>query len=224
MTGFRKPTGEFIRIVLSLLVIAAAIAVLVGITDSLTRGKIAENQKKTFIEAQERLFAGAEFTLVKEIEGDVRSIYLANGTNDADDGDENVALGYAVNVTVTGRNGDIELMVGIDVDGAVKKVIVLSSQENAAGANIRGDAFLDQFIGKTIGVALGGGENDVEAVTTGTISSKAVVKGVGAALDAVRQLGDETQDDSDDSIDGIPVQPEQLLPSDDPSITGGDAA
>ena len=66
-------------------------------------------------------------------------------------------MGYAINVEASGSQGTISMMVGIDVDGAVTGVsIVTNSETSGIGSKVmsnetltNGTRVLDQFIGKS---------------------------------------------------------------------------
>ncbi len=89
-----------------------------------------------------------------------------------------------------GYGGRISVMVGVDDDGAVRAVQILKHNETPGlGANITGQAFLSQFVGRSpdnfdFHVKKDGG--DVDAITAATISSRAVSDAIADALAAVR--------------------------------------
>ncbi len=66
-------------------------------------------------------------------------------------------IGYAINVESSGSQGTISMMVGIDMDGAVTGVsIVTNSETSGIGSKVMGNepltngtGVLDQFIGKS---------------------------------------------------------------------------
>jgi len=193
-----KRVNDFLRLTLTLFIIAALTAALVGAVDSLTRDTIAENQQKAYKDAQSQIFQDADFIKQAYTEKDVHEICVARALNeDGTAGDE--IVGYTVKVTAPGRNGDIELLVGVKPDKTVARVIVLSSMENANGAKTGDESFLEQYVNKTKGITVAkSGGNTVAAVTSGTISSNAVTKGVNTALYALdRMLDVKTGDGSD---------------------------
>ena len=98
-------------------------------------------------------------------------------------------------MTPAGFNGTVTMMVGVDNDGKVTGISIISHTETAglgatADANTdAGRAFRDQFIGMsgTVSVTKDGGE--VDALTGATITSRAVCTGVSAALACAANLG-----------------------------------
>lgn len=101
------------------------------------------------------------------------------------DGD---ALGYIVTVTTpNGYGGDIQIAVGVDADGTVKGIQILSINETPGlGMNATGE-FKDQFAGHNVDgfVHTKNGksaENEIDAITSATITTKAVTGAVDAGL------------------------------------------
>ena len=85
------------------------------------------------------------------------------------------------------------MMVGVK-DGAVSGLSIISHAETPslgaviAESNENGIAFRDQFTGKTGELAVDKDGGDIDAVTSATISSRAVVAGVNAALACAHRL------------------------------------
>ena len=88
--------------------------------------------------------------------------------------------GYAVVHTVFGKHGPIKLMVATDHRLVVTHTEILWFREQR-GRPVRRQAFLSQFLGKTVE----GGSTarwKINAITGATISSRAVARGVKEAL------------------------------------------
>ena len=97
--------------------------------------------------------------------------------------------GYVVRVAPNGFGGAIDMMVGVDVSGAVTGVAIVSQSETASlGANCTREDFRAQFTGKTgtLSVSKDGGE--IEALTGATVTSRAVTEGVNTALEFVQEV------------------------------------
>lgn len=94
--------------------------------------------------------------------------------------------GYCVEVTADGFGGPVRLMVGVDAQGSVTGVAVLSHSETPGlGDGVEDPAFLASFSGLSGTVRVGSGANAVSAVSGATESSRAVAQGVNQALAAV---------------------------------------
>lgn len=89
--------------------------------------------------------------------------------------------GYVVGTTTAGYAGNITLLVGVSNDGKVTGVVVRDMEETyGLGANALQDVeFLSQFL-RTSGEAAVG--ETVDALTGATVSSKAITKGINAAV------------------------------------------
>ncbi|MBR3640795.1 MAG: RnfABCDGE type electron transport complex subunit G [Oscillibacter sp.] len=102
------------------------------------------------------------------------------------------AVGHAIKVVASGSQGNIEMMVGVDAEGAVTGVsIVKNSETSGIGSRVMANenGVLDQFVGKSAadgGLAVG---KNVDAITGATVSSKGVTAGVNAALAVAGVLG-----------------------------------
>lgn len=101
-------------------------------------------------------------------------------------------VGYAVTATPVGFGGTIELIIGVDLEGKVTGVSVVSMTETAGlGTRAGEEAFKGQYVNKTAPIRVvktGAGENEINAISGATITSEAVTKGVNAALEAVAEL------------------------------------
>ena len=105
------------------------------------------------------------------------------------------ANGYAVEVGPGGFDNTITMMVGIDNEGKVLGISVVSHTETAglgavaAAGTPAGVAFRDQCVGASGSVSVTKDGGTMDAITGATITSRAICVGVNAALDAVASLG-----------------------------------
>jgi len=103
-------------------------------------------------------------------------------------------VGVVVQAAPGGYGGPIVLLVGVEPGGTVHRLKVLSAAGETPGLGSKATepAFLEQFLGLRPPIALVKNQppagNEIQAVTGATISSRAVLDGVNAALDAARQL------------------------------------
>ena len=106
-----------------------------------------------------------------------------------------IAKGYAGQVAPGGFNGAIQMLVGVSKDGKILGVAVISQTETAglgaiAGAdNDAGQEFRDQYIGLTGLLAVDKDGGEIQSITGATVTSRAVTKGINAALDCVANMG-----------------------------------
>lgn len=99
------------------------------------------------------------------------------------------AVGYNITVTPKGYGGLIEMVVGIDNDGRLMDIKILSHNETPGlGAKAAEPAFSGQFHEKkvekiAVTTAPPAADNEIQAISGATITSKAVASGVNTALE-----------------------------------------
>lgn len=175
---------EMLKPGLVLLLVALAAALILGLVNAATEGRIAAIAEETMKQAMQNVLPAESYTDTgTEGGGEVEAIYAAEGG------------GWVVQVTESGSQGLVTMMVGVSEDYACTGISITESSETAglgavAGqASEKGEAFRAQFVGQsgTVAVTKEGGE--IDAITGATITSKAVCRGVTAALDACQNLG-----------------------------------
>ena len=172
-----------LRISLTLLVITAVVAALLAGVNAITAPIIAKaNEAKTQEAINAVLPGGGDSVAFNDATGLVTNVYASD-------------TGYAVQVTPSGFDGEIDMMVGIDKDGKVLGISIISHTETAglgavaAANNAKGEAFREQFVGMSGSVAVSKDGGEVDALTGATITSRAICDGINAALDCVENLG-----------------------------------
>lgn len=169
---------------LKLFAIAAVAGLALGATNALTEGPIREQAIVAADAARREVLPNAEtFTQLTTPEGlsEAYAGYDANGK----------LAGKTGKVVTKGYGGNIEVTVGVDESGAITGVYVGGSQfaETAGlGARTKEAWFGEQFIGMSSPVSLKKDGGDVDAVTSATISSRAVTKAVDLAASALAAL------------------------------------
>ncbi len=172
-------TGAYVlRLTLTLFLITTIVAGLLGLVNYVTADTIAEQ-------------------IAQKAENAMRQVLEADGYEPLDVPEESAVTaayragdrGYVVRVAPNGFGGAIDMMVGVDVSGAVTGVAIVSQSETASlGANCTREDFRAQFTGKTgtLSVSKDGGE--IEALTGATVTSRAVTEGVNTALEFVQEV------------------------------------
>ncbi len=105
-------------------------------------------------------------------------------------------IGYIFTITAKGYGGNIQVMTAINLDGTIAAVEILdaSGETPGLGQNVTKQNFYSQFSGlkENISVIKGGSanaeNNEINAVTGATISSKAVTEAVNQALTYSKDL------------------------------------
>ena len=172
------------RLAITLLLITAVVAAALAGVNSLTAPVIAQLKAEKVQKAiNEVLPGGGESVAFTDDSGWVSSVYQSDS-------------GYAVEVTpTTGFNGAITMMVGIDNEGKVLGISVVTQTETAglgavaAATTSAGEAFRGQYVGMSGSVSVTKDGGEVEAITGATITSRAICDGVNAALACVANMG-----------------------------------
>lgn len=175
------------RLALILALVGAVAAVCLGITYAVTRNKIAEQAKQKEAEAcVESLSSLGSTEKPKEMVDlerrarkkfpEVKKILTCGG------------VGASMVVKSMGFGGPITIAVGIDREGKVVGISVISHEETPGlGGDMVKESFLGQFKGKTADDSLEIGE-DIQAITGATITSKAATAEIKTALEAFKEF------------------------------------
>ncbi|MCD7862065.1 MAG: FMN-binding protein [Lachnospiraceae bacterium] len=108
---------------------------------------------------------------------------------------EGEVIGYVMtSVSHAGYGGDIEIALGMNTEGSVTGLEFLSIEETAGlGMNAQKAEFKDQYLGRlvdafTVVKGESGADEEIVAVSSATITSRAVTSAVNAGLAFVRAL------------------------------------
>ena len=178
-----ESTVKFVlRLALTLLAITAVVAICLAGVNKITAPAIeALNAQKTQ-EAIEKVLPGGGEEIDFPETALVSTVYASD-------------TGYAVEVTPGGFDNTITMMVGVDTEGKVLGISIISHTETAglgavaAAGTPAGEAFRNEFVGASGSVSVTKDGGEVDAITGATITSRAVCVGVNAALEVVEKLG-----------------------------------
>jgi electron transport complex protein RnfG len=167
-----------------LLLVAAIVALILGGISLGTSDRIADIAAETMTAAMQAVLPAVSYTDEAVVDnGEVNAVY------EADNG------GWVVQVTETGSQGTITMMVGVSADLTCTGISITDSSETAglgavaSQASEKGEAFRAQFVGQSGTVAVTKEGGSVDAISGATITSKAVCQGVTAALAYCQNLG-----------------------------------
>ena len=174
-----------VRLAVTLLIIAgvmaAALAGVNGVTKPIIEQLTAEKTQKA-IEAV--LPGGGQEIDFPAVDAGVTVNRVYKGEN-----------GYAVEVAPIGFDNAVTMMVGVDFQGKVLGIDIISHTETAglgavaAASTSAGEAFRGQFAGASGSVSVSKDGGSIDALTGATITSRAVCAGVNAALAVVAAMG-----------------------------------
>ena len=172
-----------LRLALTLLAITAVVAAALAGVNSITAPAIEALTAQKTQEAIELVLPGGGEEMADFPAADlVAKVY--KGEN-----------GYAVQTTPGGFDNTITMMVGIDNEGKVLGISIISHTETAglgavaAAGTPAGEAFRGSFVGQSGSVSVTKDGGQIDSITGATITSRAVCVGVNAALDCVANMG-----------------------------------
>ena len=174
-----------LRLALTLFVIAGVVALALAAVNMVTKPIIDQLNAEKTQQAIEAVLPGGfdeEITDYADATGLVSKVY--KGAN-----------GYALEVKPAGFDNTITMMVGVDFEGNVLGISIVSHTETAglgavaAAKTSAGESFRGQFVGASGSVSVTKDGGAIEAITGATITSRAICVGINAALDCVGGLG-----------------------------------
>ena len=174
---------EILRVGVILFVITAVAAFVLAKVNDITAPIIAEQESFKMEEAMKEVLPNADFfeEVPLELSEDIAlsRIYKSDA-------------GFVVFAIPKGYGGEISMAVGIDNDLKVTGISIISQGETAGlGAKCTEPEWQKQFIGKTENIEVsknGASGNQIDAISSATITSRAVTKGVNEAIQAVKVL------------------------------------
>lgn len=192
-----KQKNEFVQLGGILCAITLVVALALGAVNAVTAGPIAEQNAQKIKDSLENVMPGAESEQIDVPEGttvttetkNAISVTILSAYKMTKDGAD---AGYCVEVGPTGFGGAVDTMVGIDSDGKVTGISVISASSETPGLGARSTEpeFQAQFagqVGTEVAVAKDGGS--IDALTGATITSRAVSEGVVAAAQFAAEQG-----------------------------------
>ena len=187
---------------ISITVITLVAGLALGVVQDITAGPIATQQEKSKEEAYKTVFEDADKFEIYSADDGLTS-YLSDNGFTAQTIDEIMVaedasgetLGYAFTVTDSeGYGGDIQFAMGVQNDGTLNGISILSISETAGlGMKATTDSFKDQFKDKKVVkftyTKTGATSDDqIDAISGATITTNAMTNGVNAGLCAFQYV------------------------------------
>lgn len=198
--------NKIIKDALALTLITLVAGVALGGVYEITKEPIARQEAQAKAEAYEQVFTDAaafeevkmDDTLIQTIRDQLdQEGYKAQSIEEimrAEDQSGEI-LGYAFTVvTSEGYGGDIRFSMGVQNDGTLNGISILSIGETAGlGMNADTPAFKDQFVGKQVEklqyTKNGATQDDeINAISGATVTTNAMTNGINAGLCAFRVM------------------------------------
>ena len=187
---------QIIHDALVLTAFTLVIGVILGAVYGITKAPIDKANKEKKKEAYQAVFADADAFNQKEYDADEANKMVSdagyddtiNDVEEAVDASGNV-LGYVITVTAKdGSQGSITFSVGIQKDGTVNGYSITDISETPGlGMKAEDEEFYSQFENKkvdafTVVKQTPSSDDQIEAITGSTITSKAMANGCNAAI------------------------------------------
>lgn len=198
--------NKIIKDALALTLITLVAGVALGGVYEITKDSIARQEAQAKAEAYEQVFTDAaafeevemDDTLIQTIRDQLdQEGYKAQSIEEVmraeDQSGETLGYAFAV-VTSEGYGGDIRFSMGVQNDGTLNGISILSIGETAGlGMNADTPAFKDQFVGKQVEklqyTKNGATQDDeINAISGATVTTNAMTNGVNAGLCAFRVM------------------------------------
>ncbi len=179
----KKDIFEIVKIGLILFAITAVSAGILAAVNSVTEPIITANTEAKRVAAMSKVLPDADDFELVEYSAENSSVVEAYSAG---------SDGFVVLCEPKGYGGPISVVVGINSDLTVNSIDITSHSETPGlGANCTNDVFKDAFKGKTSGIKVvksNPTSNQIDALSSATVTSRAVVRGVNDALAAVEEL------------------------------------
>ncbi len=189
---FYKKYYEIINPTAVLTVICIVVTLALSSTNLLTEKRIDELSVKAQKATMEKLIVAEVYNEFTEKFGEDEVTYhIALSSDNAESKSE--IVGYVFTIKAKGYGGDISVMTAVNTDGTVAAVNILdaSGETPGLGQNITKYKFYSQYKGLKNGITVSKNdakENEIQAVTGATVSSKAVTNAVNKALEYAEQI------------------------------------
>ena len=195
-------SNRIIKDTIAITVITLVSGLLLGVVNDITAGPIAKQQAAAKEAAYKEVFSDADTfeTVSSGEDADLEAYLDENGFKGQDINEVMLAkdssgaeIGYAFTVTTKeGYGGDIQFAMGIQDDGTLNGISILSIGETAGlGMRATTDEFKNQFKDRNVekftytktGAAA---DDEIDALSGATITTNAMTNGVNAGLCAFR--------------------------------------
>lgn len=181
---------SMIKNTLILTAITLVAGVLLGFVYEITKEPIAMAQETAKKEAYQNVMSDADTFDVMTLE-EYQNVEGTSVDEAVEAKEEDTLKGYIITATSkNGYGGDIQIVVGVSLEGMVTGVEILSISETAGlGMNAQKEEFREQYVGKSIDAhgykvtkSDAAAENEIDAISGATVTSNAVTDAVNVAL------------------------------------------
>ncbi len=165
-----------LKLTLVLLLITAVVAGLLGLVNDLTKDKIAENTAAKANTAMQTVLPSDSYEKLEVSKEGITEAYKSE-------------KGYVIRLNGNGFGGAIDMMVGVDLNGTVTGISVISHSETASlGAECTREDWRAQFVGTAGDLKVTKDGGTIDALTGATVTSRAVTEAVNRAVEFVKEV------------------------------------
>lgn len=174
---FKNEKDSIIKPTIVLLCICIIIPLALAVTNKVTVNRIAKLEQKAATETMAKLVKADKFN--EKNNSEFNTTYF-EAMRDGD------VVAFIFTTSAKGYGGDVKVMTAIAPDGRILNLAILdvSNETPGLGQNVTKPDFYSQFKGKNDKLSF----NDIDAVTSATYSSKAVLNAVNEAIDTFQKL------------------------------------
>lgn len=174
-----KPTAKNVLVPAAILTaICIVISGLLALTNDITHEKIEDLARKESIATMSLIYTdtGMGFQELTATDNEGNEFSYAKAINDGE------TYGYIFTTSKNGYGGEVKVMTGINDDGSIKAVYILSVADETPGLgqNAKNEDFTKQFIGKQKEISKEKNA-EIQAITGATITTNAVIDDVNRA-------------------------------------------
>lgn len=174
-----------------LLIITTIAAICLGFVNNITLKPIAAQIEKTTNEAMSKILPSASTFKSAEDYTPTDSSNVKAYSIGYEKGEDTPIVGYAVSVVSKGYGGELSIMVGISNEGVIQGVTLISHSETPGlGANADSE-WINQYKDKSgelsVTKSASSSESEIQAITSATITSKAITDAVNEVTDFYNQ-------------------------------------
>lgn len=197
LNSSKRKQNEYFNLSVTLFAITAIVAILLSLVNFVTANKIAMIKQEKLEQAMITVLP--EATVFEDIIETVRTKWNDKtallGVQQAKN-QEGETIGFCIEVAPKGYSDVVDMMVGINQDGEVTNVSIISLADTPGiGTQIQEEAFQKQFVGKSGSLtAVKGsatGSAEVALISGATYSSGGFTDGVNAALQVYKLITEE---------------------------------
>lgn len=197
-----KKKDSMIGDAIKLFIITMVAGCLLGLVYQVTKQPIIDATERAKQAAYQAVFKDAssfeeDAKLTDAIDNSTKGVFVNEILVAKDDAGS--TIGYVLSFgSKEGYGGEIDLSMGVDINGAITGLEVLSMSETAGlGANCKTEEFKSQFVGiqsDTVAYTKTGksSDNEIDALSGATITTRAVTNAVNNALAFVYANGEIT--------------------------------